>query len=450
MKKNANQNAIAIRTRIGAWLFIAAALWTSFAAVLLRGGAVEWLVLSLTLAIVMISGLAPLIGVLGLEAVRTIHHKITQSGGTIEAVLTIKHRFGMPLVWAAVGERLINTSTAYPSAVQFRTVLASLRRGEQSITYTWEQLDRGCYQYEPLAVAVGDWLGFTACKLQIALEDTFTVLPAQLDDTEKQRRAGLKLASQQEKCRKQEEAPNRIAQLQRHRDGLLEADTLQQQAGQGPHSRQYREGDSFMHIDYRALARGQGLHTKVNDYEQPVVKLRILDNGCSRTNKGNELDRLFNQSISWLLLELEQSASAGEHQLVYMEQGSYLVSDVRSDKYEQQLYALRHGLAAAVPKFSTAALDASRLASFSAPVIDVFTTDWKQGDRWLELNGQLKRQGKRLVLHIVAGSSVLSYQMREQQKLWEAEGISLKWLYFSHERANAQVQTGGAQQYDFA
>ena len=454
MKKDINYNRIAIRTRFGVWLFIAIALCAALVAVLQRGGAVEWLVLTLALSIVIISALAPLLGVLGLEVKRAVHYKMTQSGGAIEAELTIRHRFGMPLVWAAVGESITNSSTATPSGLQFRALVASLRRGEQRVAYTWKKLDRGSYHYEPLSIAVGDWLGLTAYKKQIVLEDTFIVLPAQLKDIDKLRRLSLKLASRQENSQ-QHEALGQIKKAQRSKNGQLkavEAKTLQQQTGQGPQSRPYREGDSFMHLDHRALARGQGLHTKINDYEQPVVKLRILDNCYSRTVKSDPLDRLFNLSIGWLLYEIEQTAIALEHQLVYLEQGAYLLADIHSEKYEHQLAALQQSLAAAAPKPSAAMLDTSRLAAISAASIDVFTTNWRQGSRWLELAEQLKKQGKRLALHIVVNGAVLSYQMREQQKLWEAENISLIWLHAANEtndKADMHVNTGGAQQYGY-
>jgi len=449
MKNRSSYNRIAIRTRFGVWLFIAVALCASLAAVLQRGGAAEWLVLTLAISIVIVSALAPLLGVIGLEVKRTIHNQTAQSGGGIEVELTIKHRFGMPLVWAAAGESITNSSTASRSNSQFRALLTSLRRKEQRINYTWKQLDRGNYYYEPLEITVGDWLGITACKKQIALEDTFTVLPTQMKDIDKQRKPSLELASRQE-SKQQQDALGKMMKTERNSGGQFEAETLQQQTGQGPHSRQYREGDSFMHIDYRALARGQGLHTKINDYEQPVVKLRILDNFNSRIERSDHLDRLFNLSISWLLYEIRQTASSMEHQLVYLEQGTYLIGDANSEKYEHQLAALQQALAAAVPKQNDAMLDANRFASFSAVSVEVFTADWRQGSRWLELAGQLKKQGKRLVLHIVVNGAVLSYQMREQQKLWEADNITLTWLHGTNDIAKAHVNTGGAQQYDYA
>lgn len=60
----------------------------------------------------------------------------------------------------------------------------------------------------------------------------------------------------------------------------------------------------------------------------------------------------------------------------------------------------------------------------------VYTADWQDGQGWMQLAAYAADYGCRLELHVVTKQSVLTYAMREQQRLLETCGIRMTWLPF--------------------
>ncbi len=167
----------AYRTRWLAWAVIAAGWAGCLAAVLLRGGAVEWFMMAVLTMIIAVSGIAPIMAASGLSAVRVLSGEETREGGQHAIRLTLRRSLPVPFVWLAVHDETINESSAANRGISVRTVFTPLLRKEMTFRYTLHKLRRGRHPFGHVSVTVGDWLGLTAIQKRIESKAEFVVLP---------------------------------------------------------------------------------------------------------------------------------------------------------------------------------------------------------------------------------------------------------------------------------
>ncbi|KRE22773.1 DUF58 domain-containing protein [Paenibacillus sp. Soil522] len=413
------------RTRWLAWAVIAAGWAGCLAAVLLRGGAVEWFMTAVLTMIIAVSGIAPIMAASGLSAVRVLSGEETREGGQHAIRLTLRRSMPVPLVWLAVHDETINESSAANRGISVRTVFTPLLSKEMSFRYTLHKLRRGRHPFGHVSVTVGDWLGLTAVQKRIESKAEFVVLPGlpQEDIVYNAERAGGSAAHA---------APSLLAGAAsdyRGDAGRAEIEAAVRAAGNGPESRPYREGDSLRHLDWRSAAKGRSLQTKVHTLEQPVKTVIAVDTLASAYERD---DRLFDACIGWAALAVTQAASFGSAVTLLLGQAQEALQSPFDGDKQTSLSAMLHAMAflRADGKGSLAGC----LAKGANPLIRggtilVFTADWRGGRSWGELAGYAAEQGCRLELFIVTRSTVPSFAMREQQKWLESGGVKVTWLH---------------------
>lgn len=434
------------RTRWLAWSAIAVGWAFGLAAVLLRGGAVEWFLTSVLSMIIVISGIAPAIAAARLTAIRKLTRQETVEGGKIEVQLTLKRSYIVPLVWLALRDETVNESSAANQRISYRTVFAPQLRKEATIHYTLNKLRRGRHPFGPVSVTIGDWLGLTAIHKRLECEAAFVVLPGlpQSELMDAAERVGGYAAS------KQNSTPAGVSVDHRGEEGRHEIAAAVRAAGIGPDSRPYREGDSLRHLDWRSAAKGRSLQTKVFPLEQPAQTFIAVDTAASAYDRD---DRLFDACIGWAAHAVRQAAALGGAVTLLTGQGAAAVkSQAKTIKGSQQesnapfrmIHSSLNGdLNAGVSDMlhEMAVLRADGKEAMTVSHIDgsnrlmrggtilVFTADWRGGRSWGELAGYAAERGCRLELFIVTRSSVPSFAMREQQKWLESGGVKVTWLH---------------------
>lgn len=414
------------RTRWLAWVVIAAGWAGCLAAVLLRGGAVEWFMMAVLTMIIVVSGIAPVMAASGLSAMRVLPQEETREGGQLAIRLTLRRSWLVPFVWLAVHDETVNESSPENHAISVRTVFTPLLRKEMTFFYTLHKLRRGRHPFGHISVTVGDWLGLSAIQKRFECKAEFVVLPGlpQADSAVYQsERAGGAAAPA---------APSLLAgEAREHRGdaGRAEIEAAVRAAGIGPESRPYREGDSLRHLDWRSAAKGRSLQTKVHRLEQPVKTIIAVDTLASAYERD---DRLFDACIGWAALAVSNAASFGSAVTLLLGQGQAALQSSFDGGKQSSLSGMLHAMA--LLRADGKGSLAGSLVNGAGPLtrggtILIFTADWRGGRSWGELAGYAAEQGCRLELFIVTRSSVPSFAMREQQKWLESGGVKVTWLH---------------------
>jgi uncharacterized protein (DUF58 family) len=413
------------RTRWIAWAIIGAGWAGSLAAVVLRGGAVEWFMAAVLSMIIVISGIAPIMGAAGLRAIRTMSREEMRDGGQLTIRLTFRRSYLIPFVWLAIREQTVNESSATNREISVRSVFTPVLRKETTFLYTLHNLRRGRHPFEHVTVTVGDWLGLTAIHRRIEAKAEFVVLP------------GLPI---EENAYKPERTSGAAAQAapsllagramdSRGEAGREEIEAAVRAAGIGPDSRPYREGDSLRHLDWRSAAKGRSLQTKIYTLEQPVKTIIAVDTLASAYDLD---DRLFDACVGWAALAVSKAASFGSAVALLLGQGQAALQSPPDGNTQNGLSSMLHAMALlrADGRGSLAGSLASGANSLNrGGTILVFTADWRGGRSWGELAGYAAEQGCRLELFVVTRASVPSFAMREQQKWLESGGVKVTWLH---------------------
>jgi uncharacterized protein (DUF58 family) len=450
-----------------AWSAISVGWAFGLAAVLLRGGAVEWFLTSVLSMIMVISGLAPALAAVSLTAVRELTRADTQEGGQIKVQLTLKRSFIVPLVWLALRDETVNESSAANQRISYRTVFGLQLQKEVKIHYSLNMLRRGRHPFAPVSVTIGDWLGLTAIHKRLECKTEFVVLPGlpQAELVESEDRVGGYAASMPNS------SPAGTSIDHRGEAGRKEIAAAVRAAGIGPDSRPYREGDSLRHLDWRSAAKGRSLQTKIFTPEQRARTFIAVDTTASAYGRD---DRLFDAVIGWAALAVRQAAALGSAVTLLAGQGAAAVKpqaetargsqqeaeleqeqekkqkqeqEQKQEQKQKQIRILHSSLngdpnAGVLDMLHDMALlrtDGKEAMAGSLVQGDnrlmrggtvlVFTADWRGGRSWGELAGYAAERGCRLELFIVTRSSVPSFAMREQQKWLESGGVKVTWLH---------------------
>ncbi|GMK45824.1 hypothetical protein PghCCS26_29520 [Paenibacillus glycanilyticus] len=427
------------RTRWGAWLLIAAGWLMSLAGMLTRGGAVETFMLIVLSLLPLLSIVMPLLSTLGLTVSRIIPEAKIKDGDEAVIRLTLRRSSIVPFVWIAVHDGMTNTSAAKRTSLDYRYLVAPLLRKEMEISYSVLAVRRGEHQFGQVTVTVGDWLGLTAFHKKLECPGTLVAVPAL---PEQQRRRAEQLHGA---MAEQVSGDSSAAFIS---DGgeisAIAADRLLQQAGIGPDSRPYREGDSMRHINWRAAAKGRGMFTKQHLLEQPAEIIMIADTHSAAFNHDG---RLFDASLAWLARGIEQAAADGcDVRLLAGTVGTGGAKEKQKrggQAGHQQVNQLLERLARLKLTKTAVSVDSLRteLGGLKAgSVIHVYTADWKSGQSWIKLAAYAADQKCGIRLHVVTKQTVLTFAMREQQRLLEEAGLSVNWLAYP-DKMNRPTQT---------
>ncbi len=438
--------ASSYRTRWMAWCIITAGWASSLAAVMMRGGAVEWFMLSVFSMIVVVSGLAPMLAAAGLNAIRVLSQEETREGGQLEIRLTFRRSFRVPFVWIAIYDETSNVSSPANNKINVRTVLMPMFGQEMTYRYTLHNLRRGRHPFEYVSVSVGDWLGLTAIHKRIAANGQFVVLPGlpHAEEIHKAERAGGS-ALYAVHSLVAAKAQDHLGDV-----GREEIKAAVRASGLGPDSRPYREGDSLRHLDWRSAAKGRGLQTKIHPLERPAKTVIAVDTLSSAYGQD---DRLFDACVGWAALALAQASSLGHAVTLLLGQGGAVLQSSTGGGTQTGLPEMLHQMALlrADGKGSLAGIlaEESNLQNRGSTIL-VFTADWRGGRSWGELAGFAGEQGCRLELFIITRSNVPTFAMREQQKWLESGGVKVTWLHVPASMNTLPYAEEGGDNHEFA
>lgn len=265
-----------------------------------RGGAVEWLLTAVVCAAAVWCLIIPYAAIGSIQIVRTIKEEGSLSdGGTIQVEVTVKTTRPLPLMWISVHEELENNSASDGdgrASLQRRTLEIPWLRRSHSFSYSVSGLHRGEWRFRPLQISAGDLLGVSIRSFTIPAQGSVTV-GAEAPQGEKLE--GMP-ASMEGRSRSYERRPIDAT-------GMT-AKFARRRSGAGSQSRGYIPGDPLWRIDWRAMARGLGMQTRLHDNDAPSDIIVVLDGNLS--SYGGD-GRLFDANCGRAAQVIRRAFSAG-------------------------------------------------------------------------------------------------------------------------------------------
>lgn len=415
------------RTRKLAWCVIAAGVLGSCAAVLLRGGAVEWFMLVVLGSIAALSGGIPLAVAGSLTVERSLRRSEMRAGESNVSTLTVRSNWPLPVVWLAVQDGYVNSSDIGYKSQGHRAVETPLFQKQWMESYEMIALRRGEYAFQPITVTVGDWLGLTAIRRTFRLEGKLTVLPVELphswmEDLVESGEWELGRGAVHERAFRG--ISGDLGGGRCDRSGMP---FTRWQAGGGPDTRPYRAGDSLRSIDYRAAARGRGLYTKLRTDEANGTVAIVIDQ--RRCAYGDDA-ALFDVCISWAVKGAANALDRGSEAIVATAEWTCRLT-------ADSAYGETGGMAELLRKL--ARLRGDRNSAMHGMwhedgsglpdecLLQVYTGDWQAAGDWRELARAIGEKGYRLQLHVATGERKLTDAMREAEQSLRNAGIGVVW-----------------------
>jgi uncharacterized protein (DUF58 family) len=188
-------------------------------------------------------------------------------GGRLRVRLAIRMQRPLPFLWLAVRDEMNNETAGGRRPLVYRSIGLPWLRRTQTVEYVIHGLHRGELVFHSVHVAVGDMLGMTARSFVLPCENSVLVRPSM---------------PQSEKARPLPGAfpggtPN--SEGRRIVDGapVEQASSAGRRPGAGPDLRAYVPGDPLRRVDWRAMARGAGMQTRIGDSEPPGEAFVLLD-----------------------------------------------------------------------------------------------------------------------------------------------------------------------------
>lgn len=422
------------KTRYGAWIGIGLIFFASLASVIWRGGAVEWLLLSVTSFLILYSGFAPYLAASKLIYSRVLSAQFSEDG---EMVLqsTLMRKFCIPGMWYVIHEQYHNQSQLNKSPLAYRASFSPLFHRTMVIDYSLKHIERGRYAALPTEIIVGDWLGLTSIALKRDCPQHFVSLPTDQVPSEdsyvannganrwKEDRISDSLNSPtQASLTSSIDDSNQSMHL--NGDGEL----LPNQGVTSfisEQTRPYLDGDNYRRVDIRALARGRGLQTRLSEEQLAPPRHCIIIDQFALPYQDTLRNQLFESQINWAVAEVHEQSDSGT---------IFVITDDWSFEYsgEQHSYELRCLLALTRADVQQRMKERLPHLSILIPAnshVTVFTGDWRENEGWLALAELTWLKGCTLDIHFVTSNRVLSYAMREQQKILEQAGIRAIWRY---------------------
>lgn len=284
----------------------AAALWS-------RGAAVEWLVFGALSAVSVWCLLIPYIMVGRIEAERLIETpKVLADGDELQIRLVISITRPLPLAWLAISEGIVNITADARADLSYKRVLLPWLTQKQTVTYRVKGLQRGELSFLPLRVMVGDLLGMTVRTFEIECPGNTLVMSRPPE------------ASMSKWLPSAKSAGDRRVVIYGAPMGSGAA--AAGRAGAGIDMRVYAPGDPLRRVNWRAMARGLGMQTRLSEWDSPCDTIILLD-ACSETFRGDQ--RMFDACVGRAALALRNLFESGKD-----------VKLLASGKEELQLHAV--------------------------------------------------------------------------------------------------------------
>ncbi|UVI30908.1 DUF58 domain-containing protein [Paenibacillus spongiae] len=281
-------------------LLLAAAIGCGFA-LNARSGAAEWLLFSVTSAAAFIGWVLPY----ALAGTWTVHREqieqtAYEDGGEMRIRLKLLSSRPLPFMWVSVREELANVAHDRDRTISipFRTVYIPWLARSRTITYTVTDLRRGVLAFQPVRIEVGDLLGMTVRTFTVPCPGQAVVLPK---PPEGERVVSMPGAAPGP-------MPLGHSQARIAASSPLSAALPVLQAGSGPDSRTYVPGDPLRRINWRAMARGLGMQTRVEQPGQPGESVILLDTSLAAYGRDG---RLFDASVGRAAMAIHYAVRAG-------------------------------------------------------------------------------------------------------------------------------------------
>lgn len=438
------------RTRYVAWAGIMLLWLASLGAVLLRGDAPEWLLLTTLSLVILCSGMLPLLAAYRIGYERVLSTATVEQG---ELHVMVKLTRGLPIpgIWYSVYDQLHNTSTMRGQRIKLKAGFMPLFHKTMSLTYRIQEMERGSYKAKPTIIRIGDWLGLTCITVEREMNAEFIVLP-QVQEPEEESYVARNTSSTWMK-RSLNAATSRMEQTGQGNDYKLWSRQADEQGsagssdmwieGNGLTTRPYVAGDSYRRLDSRAAVRGMGLHTRVSEEDETAPKLCVLLDQYDLPYEEERQDQLFHALVNWCLVDI---VKIGESKNISV------LSDNWSFEYRGQQHSaeLKYLLALTRPDMTMHLKDR---IPFLTPLLPggghivVYSGAWKDSEGWLALAEAAWMKGSRLELQFVTTNRVMTYAMREQQKILESAGIQIIWRYSYIKPASIIEVEEGSERY---
>ncbi|GGD87868.1 DUF58 domain-containing protein [Paenibacillus nasutitermitis] len=265
-----------------------------------RSSSAEWLLVCVMGAVAVWCLILPYAAIGRITAVRHIQEDgPLVDGGAIQIKLTVNTSKPLPLMWITVSEELLNISGVNKSdsqtSVKRRIMEIPWFRRSHTFTYSISGLQRGEWKFLPVQISAGDLLGVNV--------RSFT-LPVQ---------GGVKVKAEAPQGEKIGSMPvsleGRMANQHRPADSAGKTGSaVRARSGSGAVSRGYIPGDPLWRIDWRAMARGLGMQTRLDENDVPSGLIVILD-GCAGAYAGD--GRLFDANCGRASLAMRHAVYEG-------------------------------------------------------------------------------------------------------------------------------------------
>ncbi|MBE7095127.1 DUF58 domain-containing protein [Bacillus cereus] len=214
----------------------------TFVYAMLQGGFVSWFLFYSAIPIGLYSLLLPFFALRNAEVKRITNQDEYVAGEPFLSTITIKRSFPFPLLYLIIEDKLpLQFTTCKQTKVNKVILFPGLKRNI-SFQYTIDTIPRGEHAFSSVRVKTGDLFGMMEKEVTFSVPDTFLVYPQYVDIT--------------------------YRQMENHfEQGALSANiNLVKDSTISVGVRDYKPGDRFSWIDWKATARTNNIMTK--EFEQ--------------------------------------------------------------------------------------------------------------------------------------------------------------------------------------
>ncbi|SCM94207.1 Uncharacterized protein BWINRASL_01965 [Bacillus mycoides] len=214
----------------------------TFVYAMLQGGFVSWFLFYSTIPIGLYSLLLPFYALRDAEVKRTTNQNEYVAGERFLSTIIIKRKFPFPLLYLIIEDELPPQFTSCRQTKLNKVILFPGLKRNISFQYIIDTIPRGEHTFSSVRVKTGDLFGIMEKEVTFSVPGTFLVYPQYVDIT--------------------------YRQLENHfEQGALSANiNLAKNSTVSVGVRDYKPGDRFSWIDWKATARTNNIMTK--EFEQ--------------------------------------------------------------------------------------------------------------------------------------------------------------------------------------
>lgn len=214
----------------------------TFVYAMLQGGFVSWFLFYSTIPIGLYSLLLPFYALRDAEVKRITNQNKYAAGEQFVSTITIKRKLPFPLLYLVIEDELPPPFTSCKQAKMNKVILFPGLKRNISFQYVIDTIPRGEHIFSSVRVKTGDLFGMIEKEVTFSVPDTFLVYPQYVDIA--------------------------YRQLENHfEQGALSANIHSaKDSTVSVGVRDYKPGDRFSWIDWKATARTNNIMTK--EFEQ--------------------------------------------------------------------------------------------------------------------------------------------------------------------------------------